>query len=212
MGQAASRNKNSWILNFRFPFLFPAGPWYDQANWEVAIQMHQNSDNHAPRVPTRWLARREAQSGLSLASFGLYIYLLRLHFPPSSGRITIAQAASETRGISRKVVRSFLSLDVFICIVLLFARGGYGRDRAPCGSEIYSSLPTITIGQAFEILDPGSSPLARFPPPAGGSGEPVLLTTPPPNKCCSTSPQKGSPANPRNLGAGGRTGKRGHTR
>lgn len=61
--------------------------------------MRQNSDNPVPRVP-----KQEAQSGLSLASFGLYIYLLSAQRPSGStfrhrsSRITIAQAASETRG------------------------------------------------------------------------------------------------------------------
>lgn len=65
--------------------------------------MHQDSDNAMLLLACRpkWLNKQEAQSGLSLAPFGLYIYLLnaqRLHFPPRSSRITIAQAASETRG------------------------------------------------------------------------------------------------------------------
>lgn len=112
--------------------------WYYQARYEVTIQMHEV-------CRPRRLDRQEAQSGLCLAPFGPYIYFLpaqRLHFPPRSSRITIAQAASEARGgMSRKVVRS--SPSMFICGVHAVRPGcgGAGRDKALCGSEIYSWPP-----------------------------------------------------------------------
>lgn len=114
--------------------------------------------------------------------------------------------------MSRKVVRSSLSHHCFVCNVrglsgcFLYGQGAL-RIR-----DIFVPSNHHT-GQAFESWT-GSSPLARFPPhpdqvqvsPSG----PSPTTHPSPKQTCSTSPQKGSAVNPRNLGAGGKdSGKEG---
>lgn len=51
--------------------------------------MHQDSDNAMLLLACRprWLNKQEAQSGLSLAPFGLYIYLLKRPAAPLSAQI-----------------------------------------------------------------------------------------------------------------------------
>lgn len=104
----------------------------------------------------------------------------RLHFPPRSSRITIAQAASETRGMSRKVVRS--SRSMFICVARGGA-GGTGRHADPRYIRgIQPSHPT-----SFRILDwfEPARPLSQAVQVSPFSHHPS------PEQSCSTSPQRG---------------------
>ena len=123
------RNKNSWKLNFRNSFF--SCPGTNLARYEGTIQCTSIvTDNPVPRVPT-WVASTSKKLNLAslLASFGLYIYLLpaqRLHFPPRSSRITIAQAASEARGNEPQGCPLHVRLTLSVCVVY----GSCCMDRA----------------------------------------------------------------------------------
>lgn len=125
-----------------------------------------------------------------------------LHLPPktpSGSTFRPDQVASRLRkqrarreGMSRKVVRSFSFALSVLFMVLLY---GYGVLRI---RDIFVPA-NHHIGQAFESWK-GSSPLARFPPAWPGEPIPSGHQNPSPKQACSTSPQKGSPVNPRNRG------------
>lgn len=173
-------------------------------------KLHLDSDNAAPRVPTR-VAHQAGSSIWPLSSRPSAF--TSTSCPPSGSTFrpdqvasTIAQAASETRGNEPQgcplLARRRLSVLVRVCVWVMLSRS---MDKGVLRIRDIFVPSNHHIGQAFESW-PGSSPLARFPPPAGsGSGfwcAHLRPPTPSPKQPCSTSPQKGSAVKPQELGAG----------
>lgn len=153
---------------------------------EVTIQMHQNSGRPAPRVPTR-VAHQAGSSIWPLCSRPSAF--TSTSWPPSGSTFRPDQVASrlrkqrasETRGMSRKVVRSSISTPPVLFAVRLYGQGVVRIRDIFVPSNHHAR-------QAFESWT-GSSPLAR-PSPAC-PGEPISGRNPSPKQICSTSPQKG---------------------
>lgn len=134
----------------------------------------------------------------SLASFGLYIYVLRaqrLHFPPRSSRITIAQAASETREhepASHKGSRDVVVRVVRAACVWMDHRADpkYIRAIQPSSLTSFSNPGDVRArSPALPVVQ-----VSQFAPPS-----------PPPNNLLHISAKRVT-REPQELGAGGRGG------